>query len=134
MSAGRWRPGTSGNPKGRPPGSGSVGALRQAIEAHVPAIVERLTAAALGGDVGAARLLLERVVPPLRAVELPVEVELAGQSLADKGLAVVEAAAGGRLNLTQAASLLSALGAVARIVEIDELLRRIEALEAKHGT
>lgn len=73
------------------------------------------------------------MVPPLRAAELPVEVELAGGSLADKGLAVVEAAAGGQLNPTQAASLLSAMGALAQIVEDDELLGRNEALERKHG-
>lgn len=133
MTSSRWKPGQSGNPKGREPGSGKVAALRKAIEAKVPAIVKRLTEAALDGDVGAARLLLERVVPPLRAAELPVEVELAGESLADKGIAVVEAAAGGRLNPSQAAQLLSAMGAVARMVEIDELLRRIEALERKHG-
>lgn len=133
MTSSRWKPGQSGNPKGRVPGSGKVAELRKAIEAKVPAIVKRLTEAALDGDVGAARLLLERVVPPLRAAELPVEVELAGESLADKGIAVVEAAASGRLNPSQAAQLLSAMGAVARIVEIDELLGRIEALERKHG-
>ena len=46
---------------------------------------------------------------------------------------VVEAAAGGQLNPTQAASLLSAMGALAQIVEDDELLGRNEALERKHG-
>ena len=66
---GRWKKGESGNPRGRRPGSGEVAKLRTAIAAHVPTIIERLTAAALQGDVGAARLLLERVIPPLKAAE-----------------------------------------------------------------
>ena len=58
---GRWKPGQSGNPKGRPPGQGEAGTaakLRRAIAEHVPAIVERLVDQAMGGDVGACRLLL----------------------------------------------------------------------------
>ena len=40
MSNGRWKPGQTGNPKGRPKGTGKVAELRQAIEAKVPAIVK----------------------------------------------------------------------------------------------
>lgn len=133
MSNGRWKPGQTGNPKGRPKGTGKIAELRQAIESKVPAIIKQLTEAALSGDVGAARLLLERAIPPLRAAEDFVEIKLAGESIADHGRAVIAAAAGGNLSPSQASSMLSSLGALARIVEADELIKRIEALELKHG-
>ena len=52
---GRWKPGESGNPAGRRPGSGKVAELRESIAEHIPEIVSRLVEAAKGGDVGAAR-------------------------------------------------------------------------------
>ena len=36
---GRWKPGESGNPAGRKPGSGEVAKLRAAIAEHMPGIV-----------------------------------------------------------------------------------------------
>ena len=51
--------------------------LRAGIAERVPDILDRLTEAALAGDVQAARLLLERVLPPVKPVELPVELTLA---------------------------------------------------------
>ncbi len=65
--AAAWKPGQSGNPKGRPPGVGEIGKMRAAIAGNVPAILESLTTAALAGDVQAARLLLERALPPHQA-------------------------------------------------------------------
>lgn len=127
-----WRPGQSGNPAGRRRGSGKVAALRASIEANVPAILEALTAQALAGDSGAAKLLLERVLAPLKTEELPVRVDLPEDAdLADTGRAVLAQAAAGQLSPTQAGALLSGLGTLARVVEVDEILRRVEALEEK---
>ncbi len=56
---GRWKAGESGNPKGRPAGTGKVAEMRAAIAAHVPELLKALVVKALEGDVGAARLLLE---------------------------------------------------------------------------
>ncbi len=127
-----WRPGQSGNPAGRRRGSGKVAALRASIEANVPAILEALTAQALAGDSGAAKLLLERVLAPLKTEELPVRVDLPEDAdLADTGRAVLAQAAAGQLSPTQAGALLSGLGTLARVVEVDEILRRVEALEER---
>lgn len=127
---GRWKKGESGNPKGRPPGSGKVAELRAHIGQHVPTIIERLVAAALQGDVAAARLLLERTIAPLKAAEPAAPLVLPDGSLTEQGRAVLGAVAAGTLAPGQGAALLGAIGALARLIELDELERRIAALEA----
>ncbi len=130
---GRWKAGESGNPKGRPAGTGKVAEMRAAIAEHVPGLLQALLTQALGGDVGAARLLLERTVAPLRAVEPAQALTLPDGTLTDQGRAVLKAVATGELAPGQGASLLSAIGALARVAEIDELTARIEALETAHA-
>jgi hypothetical protein len=127
-----WRPGQSGNPAGRRRGSGKVAALRASIEADVPAILEALTAQALAGDPQAARLLLERTVPPLRPEERGVVVNVrADAPLADQARSILAAAAGGEIAPGQAATLLTSVAHLARAIATDELVRRVEALEER---
>lgn len=132
-AAHRWQPGTSGNPAGRKPGTGEVARLRAAIAESVPEVIERLKAAALAGDVAAARLLLERTVAPVKAEEAPQPFDLMPGSLTQRGTAILEAVAAGDLPASTGASLLGAVGTLARVTEIDDLTRRIEALEAARG-
>ena len=128
-----WVKGQSGNPKGRPAGSGEVAKLRAAIAGQVPAILESLTAAALAGDVQAARLLLERTLPALKPAEQAQALHLPDGTLTTQGRAVLAAVAAGELAPGQGAALLGAIGTLARVAEVDELARRIEALEGKHA-
>lgn len=122
--------GQSGNPAGRPKNSGVIAELRGSINKHVPEIIERLVAAAKAGDVFAAKLLLERVVPPVKSTEEPVSFKLMENgALTEQGVAILQAASEGELTPTQAGSLLSGLGSLARIKEIDELEKRITKLE-----
>lgn len=126
---GKWKTGESGNPKGRPPGSGEIAQLRNSIAAHIPEIIEKLVFQAKSGDTQAARLLLERVCPPLKPMEQAIALLPAGKSLTAQGVAIVEAVAAGILAPGQAAGLLAGLGTLARIKELDELERRITQLE-----
>lgn len=128
-----WKPGQSGNPKGRPPGTGEVAKLRAAIAASVPAILQSLTDAAIAGDVQAAKVLLERVLPALKPAEQAQAVRIPEGSLTDKGRAVLDAVAAGELAPGQGAALLTAMGTLARVVEVDELTERIKRLEQQHG-
>jgi hypothetical protein len=127
---GRWKAGESGNPNGRKPGTGEVAKLRESIAAHLPEIITQLVAKAVEGDAQAARLLLERVLPALKPMEQPVELTLpADCGLTAQGAAVVQAVAAGTLAPGQGAALLTGLGSLARIKEIDELEKRITQLE-----
>lgn len=127
-----WKKGQSGNPKGRPPGVGPVNLLRAAIAARVPEILAKLIEQAMEGDTGAARLLLERAIAPLKAMEPTQAITLPDGTLTDQGRAVLTAVALGDLAPGQGSQLITAITALARVIEIDELNARITALEDKH--
>jgi len=131
-----WKPGQSGNPAGRRPGSGEVARLRAAIAQAVPEIIARLVErATMEGDVQAARLLLERVLPPVKAVALPEPLPVpATGSLASRGEAVLAAMAAGEVSADAAEAAMAGLMAVARLRTIDDLERRIAALEQRGHT
>ena len=129
-----WRPGQTGNPKGRPPGVSEITRLRESIAKHVPSILDQLVTAAQGGDVQAARLILERVLPPVKATEQAVALQLPdGGTLTAKANAVLSAVALGDLAPGQGSQLITAIGALARVTEIDDLTQRIEKLENQHA-
>ena len=130
--AGRWKAGESGNPAGRKPGTGEVAAIRAAIAERVPELLAAMMAKALEGDIGAARLLRERAIAPLKAAEQPQALSLPAGTLTDQGRAVLAAVAAGELARGQGAAVLGASGTLARVAEVDELARRIEVLEGKY--
>jgi hypothetical protein len=131
--ANAWKKGESGNAAGRPRGIPNPSTrLRQMID--TAAIIERLQTAALAGDVTAARTLLERALPVHRSTAEPVtlpELE-AAERLTDKAKAVLSAIANGRLPPDVGSSLLTSLSTVSKILEIDELARRVATLEARN--
>ena len=128
-----WKPGQSGNVKGKPPGSGELQKLRASIGSHVPEIIEKLVAAAKGGDIQAARLILERSLPPVKAIEQPQAINLPDGTLTEQGRAVLTAVAAGELAPGQGAQLLAAIGTLGRVIELDELAARIAVLEKQHA-
>jgi hypothetical protein len=130
---GRWKAGESGNPAGRKPGTGEVAKVRAAIAARVPELLAAMMARALEGDVGAARLLLERAIAPLKAAEQPQALTLPVGSLTDQGRAVLASVAAGELAPGQGAALLGAIGTLARVASVDELEMRLKKLEEAHA-
>lgn len=129
-AGGKFAPGNKASP-GRPPGRGAVAEMREALAADLGSIIDTVKARALAGDMQAARIILDRLVPSLRPVEMPAVLTLpAGATLAGQAQAVIDAAAAGELAPSQAAQIVTALGGVAKIIEATELLKRIEALES----
>jgi hypothetical protein len=127
----RWARGQSGNPAGAKPGRGTIGALRKQMSAQLGEVMSKLLEQALAGDVKSARLLIERVVPPMRAEAAPIKLpklDPAGTP-GEQGQTILAAVAAGQISPDAAASLLTGLGAIARLREMDELEKRVEALE-----
>lgn len=127
-----FQPGQSGNPKGRPKSNLTASDLRKRLAKDADAIIDTVVQAALAGDVQAAKLVLERLIPAIKPSEQAVKLAMPmDASLTDQGRAVVTAVANGELAPGQGSALLASIGTVAKLTETDELIRRIEALEAK---
>lgn len=130
-----WKKGQTGNPGGKKKGTGKVSQLRALLDPHAEDLVNKAKDMALGGDMTALRLCLERLVPPIKIKDEPVTVEgLDGsKSLVEQGQAIINALAKGGVTPSEAATLMQSVSNQARILEIDELERRITTLESKHG-
>ena len=75
-------------------------------------------------------LLLARAVPPLRPVSDPVAFDMpAGASLADQARAILTGVAAGRIDPIIGKALVDAVAAVANVAALDEIERRLSALE-----
>jgi hypothetical protein len=120
-----FRKGQSGNPAGRRPGTGQTARLREQIAKRIPKILDELVSKAEGGDVPAAKLLLERTLPPLRPETRPPQ----GPAPTDPA-GILRAVGEGRLPLDQAETLMSLATAAARVSELGEIQARLERLEA----
>ena len=131
-----WKQGQSGNPRGRPKGSRNRITLvaLAAMEEGAEAIARRMVELAKDGDISAARLVLERLVPPAR--ERPVSMAMPDTSTAEGISAaqqtILQAAASGELLPGEAATLAGIVETRRKALETEELERRVAALEERH--
>jgi hypothetical protein len=128
-----WKPGQSGNPKGLPRGTGKVAEMRDSIAEHIPCIIKQLVDAAKDGDIQAARLLLDRVIPPLKATELPVELAMPTGTPADQCRAVLTAVGDGLITVPQGVQIMASLEALAQLAKIDKTEKTQDELDAKYS-
>jgi len=131
---GRFVKGNCGG--GRPKGSTDkrTALYRKAIDEALPDVLEKVIEMAKQGDLSACKILVDRSLPAIRPIELARAVPVVGDTLTQKAESIVDNVASGYSSIEEATRLLQALGSVARIIETDELVRRIEALEVRsHG-
>lgn len=124
-NAGQWAPGQSGNPGGR---SGQTQAIRAKLAEGAEAVTKKVLAAAKKGDMQACRLILERLVPPIKPSVEPVTFDLDDTDLPSAAKSLLRAIAEGKLPPDQGRHLILGLGAVARVIEVAELQLAVEAL------
>lgn len=126
----QFKRGQSGNPNGRPRGIPDRRTeLRKLLEPHAGDLVKKLVELAMAGDTTALRICIDRLIPPLRASDVPVKVPGLEGSLTNQGKTVMTAIGTGELAPDTGSALLQALGTLARIVEADELEKRVRKLE-----
>jgi len=123
----KFEKGKSGNAKGRPK-SMTATLLRQAINDDMPDIINKLIDLAKGGDVQAIKLVLERVCPALKPQAVPINLPFV-ESLAGQGNEIIRATMQGKIPPDIGSQLITALANQAKVIEIDELTKRIEVLE-----
>ena len=129
--SGQFAKGASGNPSGRPPMLSPE--LRERLDKATPEIIDKVVEKALGGDLVAAKIILDRTAPISKqssaSVSIP-ELALAGTALADKAGAILSSIASGDCPADVGAVLMQSVTALGRIIEVEELERRIAALES----
>ena len=126
---GTFGPGNPGKPRGaRHKATRAALAL---LEGEAEALTRQAVTMALGGDVVALRLCLERIAPPRK--DAPVAIALPPmQSVVDAAKAagaVLDAVATGDLTPTEGAQIMGLVEAFRRTLETSELEARVAALE-----
>jgi hypothetical protein len=105
------------------------------MEGGAEEITRTVIDAAKAGDLTAARLVIERLAPPLRerplSLPLPDTKTIGGVSEAQQ--AILEAVGGGEILPGEATALAAILEGRRKALETVELEQRISALEARHG-
>ena len=133
----RFQKGKSGNAAGKPVGARNKATM--AVLALMATGAEEITKAVInaakGGDLSAARLVLERLAPPMR--ERPVSIDLpdtaTGEGISQAQQAILEAVGAGELLPGEGQALAGIVEGRRKALETLELERRIAVLEERNG-
>jgi hypothetical protein len=129
----QFRPGSSGNPAGKPHGARHrvTRAIEELLEGEHEALTRKAIEKALEGDMIALRLCLDRIAPPRK--DAPITMVLPPvRSLADAveaSAAVLAAVAAGDVTPDEGGRIMALLTAHKQIVEAGDLEGRVAALE-----
>lgn len=133
-----WERGQTGNPSGRPAGSGKAQVVRRIIAdvfGDENGVIQAVAELAKGGDIQACTLLLSKTIPPLRSSHESVTLvdadALQTMTPSQRAALINEAAILGKLPADIALLLLDGIEREYRILESTELCERFEALEQK---
>ena len=116
---------------GRKKGSGQAAHYRAMLEPYADELIQQVVDRAKDGDMAALKLCLDRLCAPLRPTDGHVIIEgmADAKELSDKGELILANVADGDITPSEASNLMNAISSQARILEVDELERRITDLE-----
>ena len=128
-----FRPGESGNPAGRPRGAVDKRELiRDLLVPHATELLAKAVAMALDGDAAMLRLCIDKLIGNAKPREPAINLSTFDGSLSERGEHVLAAMAAGEISPSEGSTVLGAIAAQAKLVELDDLIKRIEALEREH--
>jgi hypothetical protein len=130
----RFKPGQSGNPKGRPKGSRHRVTLlaEQMIDGAAEEIVTKVISFAQQGDPSSCKLLFDRILPVRKDRPTPFQLPHidSAKDLPAVMASITEAVADGELTLSEAVEASRLIENYARAIEVTEIVKRLETLEA----
>jgi hypothetical protein len=132
MPAVRGRPFGEGN-SGRPVGSKNKSSLILAAlsDGDKDELVRKGLELAKAGDVAMLKFFLDRILPRERTIRIDLpQMEFADDAVAALGF-IARAVSEGSITPGEGASLASVVNSYARAIDIADLVKRIDALEAK---
>jgi Family of unknown function (DUF5681) len=128
-----FKPGKSGNPKGRPKGARNATtlALESLLDGQATALTQKAIELALTGDLTALRICLDRILPPrkdrLVTFDFPMITSIA--EAATTMSSILTAVAAGEITPAEAAEISKLVDTYVKAVEATELAERIARLE-----
>ena len=126
----KFKKGVSGNPNGRPRGViDKRQKLRLALEEKAEELLDIIIERAMKGDAQMQRVLLGRLIPPVKPESSLQSFYLPEGSLSEQASAVIQAVGRGELPTSNAYELLSAISLSLKIKETEELEKRVGNLE-----
>jgi hypothetical protein len=135
-NAGKFVPGKSANPGGKRPGTKNrktILAAKLMAGIDVPRIMARLEKDALKGDKAAAKLILDRTIPPRRgfpiAIKLP-PINTAADVVAAMSVVMAKLASG-TVSTIEASELSAVIDAARKAIELNDVEKRLHALEER---
>ena len=134
----RFKPGQSGNPKGRPRGSRHRVTLlaEQLVDGAAEDVVNKIIEHAKQGEPHALKLLMDRILPVRKDRPTPFTLPSIGTAK-DLPLAmasITQAVADGELTLAEAAEASRLIENYARAVEVTEIMARLDTLEQEKAS
>ncbi|MCB1114173.1 MAG: hypothetical protein KDK62_05390 [Chlamydiia bacterium] len=133
QDSGKFRKGVSGNPNGRPKGSKNKSTLaaEQFLEASLVGICQRIEDEALDGNMQAAKMILERFVPPRkdRPIQLDIPVIKTYQDILTASQLILSAVFKGEISPSEGESLSRAIESYSKALEACDIELRLQSLE-----
>lgn len=127
----QFKPGKSGNPAGRPKGiKDRRVALREKLLPHADQLIEMVTTFAKSGDMAAMKIIMDRLIPPLK--EEPIHVAISkienAVDCTQAQAAVVNAVAAGDMLPSEGQAISNLIEAQRRAFETTELAQQMRDL------
>jgi hypothetical protein len=106
--------------------------MRQIVgEKGFKEIVEALSERAKQGDAAAANLLLSRMAPQPRSAPEPIQVNVVGDTPADRCESVIGSMTAGEISIEQGRLLLESIIDLTQMRQLEALNERLDRLESK---